>query len=442
MASIGFIGVGKLGQACAEMVAEVHDVVGYDVNHVEPENFTMVDNMEDAVKGQDIVFIAVPTPHDPQYDGKAPTSHLPNKDFDYSIVKDILSKVNAVATQEQLIVLISTVLPGTVRREFIPLITNTRFVYNPYLIAMGTVKWDMVNPEMVMIGTADGSETGDAKELVDFYKTIMQNEPKYVIGTWDECECIKVFYNTFISAKVSLVNMIQDVAEKQGNINAEVVCDALANSDRRIMGPGYMKPGMGDGGACHPRDNIALRWMAENLDLGYDLFDSVMRSREVQAENMAKRLMDLAVEDRLQASAKISEKPIVIVGKAYKPLVEYETGSSSMLVGHYIKEAGFDVHYYDEQTGDIPPQEVLEGEAVYLLAHNPEVTYGDQLDTVPGWYNGKHNVTDCDTALTVSTGNGTELNFAPGSIVVDPWRKTPQLDGVEVIHYGNTRETI
>ena len=46
-------------------------------------------------------------------------------------------------------------------------------MYNPYLIAMGTVKWDMVNPEMVMIGTEDGSETGDAKELVDFYKTII-----------------------------------------------------------------------------------------------------------------------------------------------------------------------------------------------------------------------------------------------------------------------------
>ena len=136
MASVGFIGVGKLGQACAEMVAEVHDVVGYDVNPVEPENFTMSNTLEGAVLGQDIVFIAVPTPHDPQYDGKAPTSHLPNKDFDYTIVKDILSKVNAVATQEQLIVLISTVLPGTVRREFIPLMTNTRFVYNPYLLSL------------------------------------------------------------------------------------------------------------------------------------------------------------------------------------------------------------------------------------------------------------------------------------------------------------------
>ena len=438
MASIGFIGVGKLGQSCAEMVAEVHDVVGYDVNPVEPENFTMVDNMEDAVKGQDIVFIAVPTPHDPQYDGKAPTSHLPNKDFDYTIVKDILSKVNAVATQEQLIVLISTVLPGTVRREFIPLITNTRFVYNPYLIAMGTVKWDMVNPEMVMIGTADGSETGDAKELVDFYKTIMQNEPKYVIGTWDECECIKVFYNTFISAKVSLVNMIQDVAEKQGNINAEVVCDALANSDRRIMGPGYMKPGMGDGGACHPRDNIALRFMAQELGLGYDLFDAVMRSREVQAENMANRLMELGGSIHPTTQTLVSDLPIVIVGKAYKPLVEYDTGSSSMLVGHYIQKAGFELHYYDEQTGDIPNDDVLNRACVYLLAHNPEVTYGEQLDTVPGWYN-DHNVSDCDTAL-VSTGNGTELNFAKGSIVVDPWRKTPDIENVEVIHYGNTRE--
>ena len=212
MASIGFIGVGKLGQACAEMVAEVHDVVGYDINPVEPENFTMVNTLEEAVIVQDIVFVAVQTPHDPQYDGKAPTSHLPNKDFDYSIVIDVLKQVNEVATKEQLIVLISTVLPGTVRREFVPILANTRFIYNPYLIAMGTVKWDMVNPEMVMIGTQDGSETGDAKELVDFYKTIMQNEPRYVIGTWDECECIKVFYNTFISAKVSLVNMIQDLS--------------------------------------------------------------------------------------------------------------------------------------------------------------------------------------------------------------------------------------
>jgi UDPglucose 6-dehydrogenase len=438
MASIGFIGVGKLGQACAEMVAEVHDVVGYDVEPREPENFTMVSDLKDAVRGQEIVFVAVQTPHDPQYDGKAPTSHLPNKDFDYTLVKEVLSQVNEVATKEQLIVLISTVLPGTTRREFVPIMTNTRFVYNPYLIAMGTVKWDMVNPEMVMIGTEDGSETGDALELVDFYKTIMQNEPRYVIGTWDETECIKVFYNTFISAKVSLVNMIQDVAEKSGNINAEVVCDALATSDRRIMGPGYMKPGMGDGGACHPRDNIALRWMAEELDLGYDLFDSVMLSREVQAKNMAKRLMELAGGSEYH-DVTINSKPIIIVGKAYKPLVPYDAGSPSMLVGHYIEEAGYELHYLDEVMGEIPPQDTLNNPAVYLIAHNPEITYGEQLDFVKGWYD-EHRVTGADEALTVATANGTELQFAEGSTVVDPWRKLPPIKGVKVVHYGNTRK--
>jgi UDPglucose 6-dehydrogenase len=433
MASIGFIGVGKLGQACAEMVAEVHDVVGYDVAPREPENFTMVPSIAEAVRGREIVFVAAPTPHDPQYDGKAPTSHLPNKDFDYSIVKDILREVNAVATQDQLVVLISTVLPGTVRRELIPLLTNARFAYNPYLIAMGTVKWDMVNPEMVMIGTEDGSETGDAKLLVDFYKTIMQNDPRYVIGTWDECECIKVFYNTFISAKVSLVNMIQDVAEKQGNINAEVVCDALANADRRIMGPGYMKPGMGDGGACHPRDNIALRYMAENLGLGYDLFDAVMRSREVQAENMAERLVELA-----HASAGVSPvMPVIIVGKAYKPLVPYDAGSASMLVGYYVTELGAELYYLDETMGEYPPQGILKSPAVYLLAHNPEITYGEQLDFVNEWYS-QHNATDCDGALT---GDTLSLPaYAPGSIIVDPWRKVPyDTAHAEVIHYGNTR---
>lgn len=434
---VGFIGVGKLGQACAEMVAEVHDVVGYDVMPREPENFKMVSRLRDAVVGRDIVFIAVQTPHDPQYDGSAPTSHLPNKDFDYTTVEKVLAEVNVVADAHQLIVLISTVLPGTVRSRLAPLITNARFVYNPYLIAMGTVKWDMVNPEMVMIGTQDGSETGDARELVDFYKTIMQNDPRYVIGTWDECEAIKVFYNTFISAKVSLVNMIQDVAEKNGNMNAEVVCDALAASDRRIMGPGYMKPGMGDGGACHPRDNIALRHMAEKLNLGYDLFDAVMLSREVQAKNMAEFLIKQA-ESIHETSLFLEPAPIVIIGKAYKPMVPYCDGSSSMLVGHYLMEAGQEFYYYDATVGEFPSERAFEQPAVFLVAHDPDTTYGTQLETVRTFMEHRH-VSEADEAF--QRVGGMDRMPMKGSIFVDPWRKlvTEALMGYKVIHYGNTR---
>lgn len=184
---IGFIGIGKLGLPCAEVIAEKgNDVTGYDVANVKSDKVTVCSSIKEAVKDRNIVFIAVPTPHHPDYDGKAPTAHLEPKDFGYDIVIDCIREANMHMNKDQLLVLISTVLPGTVRREFAPLVTNTRFVYNPYLIAMGTVAWDMVNPEMIMIGTDDGSTTGDAKELVDFYKTIMENDPRYEIGTWDE----------------------------------------------------------------------------------------------------------------------------------------------------------------------------------------------------------------------------------------------------------------
>ena len=402
---VAMIGVGKLGQACAEVMAESYPLVGYDVAPREPKNFPMVDSMKEAVEYADILFIAAPTPHDPSYDGRQPTHHLPNKDFDYSIVKSILSEVNQFANRKQLVVLISTVLPGTVRRELEPLITNARFVYNPYLIAMGTVGWAFSNPEMVMIGTEDGSETGDARELINFYRPMMNNDPRYVVGTWDECECIKIFYNTFISAKLSLVNMIQDVAEKQGNINVDVVTDALKNSTRRIMGPSYMKAGMGDGGACHPRDNIALRWMSENLGLGYDIFDAIMQAREIQAQNLAEKLVRTGLES------------VVIVGKAYKPHVEYVDGSYSLLVGHYVEKFGVNVYYDDEYTGDKPPADL--GAAAYLLAHDPETTFLGCLDPDP-------DKQEKDV-------------FPEGSIIIDPWRKCPPINGCEVIHYGNTR---
>lgn len=430
--NVAFIGCGKLGLPCAEMMAEKHNVDGYDIVPFESETVRYVDNIPEVVKNKDLVFIAVPTPHDPMYDGREPTSHLPNKDFDYSIVKSVLTDLAPHVDDETLIVLISTVLPGTTRREFVPLLQGRRFIYNPYLIAMGTVKWDMVNPEMIMIGTEDGSLTGDAKELKEFYSTIMQNNPRVEIGTWDECECLKVFYNTFISAKISLVNMIQDVAEKQGNINSEWVCDALARSTRRIMGPSYMKPGLGDSGACHPRDNIALRYMAERLDLGYDLFDAIMYSREIQAKNMAKFLIETASQDN-------NNLPIVIVGKTYKPLVPYTDGSSSMLVGHYVEELGGQLLYHDYNTGDIVDPDLI-GPAVYLLAHDPEVTYGNQLDHVRKFMDGR-KASHADHAFEAV--GGLDRIPVPGSILVDPWRKTttdPDT-GIKVIHYGNTRQT-
>ena len=410
MKKIGFIGIGKLGLDCAEVMAEKHEVRGYDI-YPRTSDSVKVCNIDELVNESEWIFIAVPTPHAEGYDGSVPSSHMEPRDFGHDAVIDAIQKVNTHARSAKKVVLISTVLPGTTRRHFVPLLDpKHQFLYNPYLIAMGSVKWDMVNPEMIMIGTEDGDWNGIAGELKDLYDTVMQNDPRYEIGTWDECEAVKIFYNTFISAKVGLVNMVQDFAMKIGNINVDVVTNALARSTMRIMGPKYMTAGMGDAGACHPRDNIALRWLAKEYDIGYDLFDTVMHAREIQAKNLAEFLISHAKQNALG---------IVIHGKAYKPDVPYCIGSYSTLVGYYVKEAGFEVRYLDPLADD--PTDVvtdLTGPAVILWAHDRKITYeytGDQPETEPY----------CD--------------IPRGSVIVDPWRKLGDMAGLTVVHYGNTR---
>jgi UDPglucose 6-dehydrogenase len=89
---LSFIGLGKLGLPCAEVFAEKgHFVKGYDIQNVSSNLIKIENSIQNVVLDTDIVFIAVPTPHDPLYDGRFPISHLSPKDFDYSIA---LAKLN------------------------------------------------------------------------------------------------------------------------------------------------------------------------------------------------------------------------------------------------------------------------------------------------------------------------------------------------------------
>ena len=376
---IGFIGLGKLGMPCAEVMAMKHNVTGYDIALVSSDSVKITQDIRETVLRKDFTFIAIQTPHDPRYDGSIPSSHLPTKDFDYSHVINVLKEISKV-DYDSTIVLISTVLPGTTRREFSKYLKPHKFIYNPYLIAMGTVAEDMVNPEMIIIGSEEGLEN-EVSKLIGFYNSIC-NCDRYETGTWEEAESIKIFYNTFISMKLSITNMVLDVAEKNGNINADVVMNALGDSTKRIISKMYLKAGMGDGGPCHPRDNIALSSLAENLDLGYDLFKGIMQSREQQAKNLAKKLVSY-------------NNPVLILGKSYKPGVEFLDGSYSLLVGHYVKELGQECFY------DIDPE--VSGSYTYLLGHK---------------------------------GKFFNHPFKEGSVIVDPWGEISDVNNCEVVNYG------
>ena len=279
----------------------------------------------------------------------------------------------------QSLVLISTVLPGTIRRELAPLVTNVKLLYNPYLIAMATVADDMVNPEMIMIGTKTGMQDDDCKSrshlLESFYNQVCDNYPRVEFGTWEDVEGMKIFYNTFISTKVALVNMIQDVAHKLGNMNVDHVTGALSRSTNRIVSAKYMKAGMGDGGACHPRDNIALRWLAKDLDLGYDMFESIMTAREKQAETMAKAILAYG-------------KNIFFTSDSYKPGVNMPDGSSSLLLQHYV------------------------------IKHGGKIVNG----------------VDTPVEVVVRIHESDQVTADESTIIFDPWRTYPEAENV--VHYG------
>ena len=205
--------------------------------------------------------------------------------------------------------------------------------------------------------------------------------------------------------------MIQDFAIKIGNINVDVVTNALARSTMRIMGPKYMTAGMGDAGACHPRDNIALRWLAQEYDIGYDMFDTIMLAREMQARNLAEFLVEQARKHNL---------PVVIHGKAYKPDVPYCIGSYSTLIGHYVQTLGQQVFYVDPLADDQTSVVSDVSRAIVLMAHNRSVTYN--------YVDGDHT-------------DHFYYDIKPGSIIVDPWRRLPlDMPDMTVIHYGNTRK--
>ena len=375
---IGFIGLGKLGMPCAEAIRKKgFHVAGYDIEEKRSDLVEIRDSIDDLCRDRDIIFVATPTPHEHGYDGSEPTSHKEVKDFNYDSLKQVLTKCNRHMGVTQSLVLISTVLPGTIRRELAPLVTNVKLLYNPYLIAMGTVADDMVNPEFIMIGTKKGVyETAHkAQQLEAFYNQVCDNFPRIEFGTWEEIEAMKIFYNTFISNKIALVNMIQDVSHKLGHINVDKVTQALAKSTQRIISPAYMKAGMGDGGACHPRDNIALRWLAKELDLGYDMFETIMTAREQQAENMAKAILEHG-------------KNIWFSSDTYKPGTQMVDGSYSLLVQHYVKK------------------------------------HGGQLV----------NGIDTPVQVAVRVHESDQITADNSTIIFDPWRTYPK--GNNVVYYG------
>lgn len=277
---IGIVGLGKLGMPVALALSlEGHDVMGNDIDprrmrkdsfphreigpngepSIEPllrESSLRFGSLDEVVAHAEIVFVAVQTPHEPLYEG---VTRLPEKraDFDYTFLKGAVADLSAAVErrgEDRIVIVISTVLPGTMRREILPLVgEHVKLCYNPFFIAMGTTIRDFLHPEFVLFGVRDPEAADKAREL---YATL-HDRPLYETSI-ENAELIKVAYNTFITMKVCFANVLMEVSHKIEGCDVDEVSGALALATDRLLSPAYLRGGMGDGGGCFPPGEIVM----------------------------------------------------------------------------------------------------------------------------------------------------------------------------------------
>jgi UDPglucose 6-dehydrogenase len=428
----GFIGLGKLGLPVALAINSYGfdvcgtdlkpEVAGYLINRKIPYKEELADDLlkthtvqwydspSDVIRNSDVIFMPVQTPHEERYEG---TTRLPQerKDFDYfyliNAVKDFRDCMKRESDPSpKTLVIISTVLPGTIRREIIPLIKDDdriNLVYNPFFIAMGTTIHDFLNPEFVLLGVDNELYPFD---LITIYGKIYHryDHDFYQVVSIESAELTKVAYNTFITSKICIVNTLMEICHEIPGANIDEVTGALKKATKRIVSPMYMNGGMGDGGGCHPRDNIAMSWLAKNLGLSYDWFENLMISREKQAE-----LFVSLIEDYYKKG-----DYVIVLGYEFKPETNLIVGSHALLVCKILEEAGLN---YKKLT----LKESMERSAIYTIIKDV-----DQMIT--------------DEKLIFFIGCKHEefktFIFPSGSIIIDPFRFIPDQAGCKIIRIG------
>ena len=259
---LSVVGLGKLGICAAVCPAfKGYKVIGLDINKktvelvnkgkapvVEPQLQDLIDKTEDRLNAtvdykelmdnSDVTFLIVPTPS------------MTNGHFSDKLLKDALiplSKHFKEKNSYHLFVITSTVSPGTIETNLIPLIEkysgrilNKGFgvCYNPEFIALGSIIRDTLNPDIVLIGESN-KKAGDILEKI--YKNICDNKPYIARMSIISAEITKLSLNAYVTMKISFANSIGNLCELIEGAEVDKISKALG-ADRRIA-PYYLKAG-------------------------------------------------------------------------------------------------------------------------------------------------------------------------------------------------------
>lgn len=354
-------GLGKLGASMAADIAKRgFNVVGVDViaksvelvnaGHapVQETNLeeTIAHNKDriratlshaDAVLHSDVSFVIVPTLSDEHGAFSLQYAAWAFREIGKAL-KD--------KTTYHLVVLTSTVLPGSMRYGLLPILEEASgkkagidfgLCYSPEFIALGSILHDFLNPDFTLVGEYDEKSGALLEEC---YAHIMENHPPCRRMSFENAELTKVALNTFVTTKITYANMLVDICERLPGGDVDVVTAALGFDTR--IGSKYLKGGIGYGGPCFPRDNVALGYMARALGINAPIAETTDKFNRALPGKITQRIKAVADPDCT----------IAVLGLAYKPYSHVIEESQGVQLVKELTKAGYRVVCYDPLARD------------------------------------------------------------------------------------------
>ena len=419
MSSISIFGLGYVGAVSLACLAENgHKVIGVDVNPLKAEiinsgrspiiehgleemiakgvasgTIRAVMGAHEAIHNSEISFISVGTPSNG------------NGSLDLKYVEKVAREIGkALADKDayHIVILRSTVLPGTTEELLIPTLEEESgkkcgvdfgVCFNPEFLRESTAVKDFYDPPFTVIGTADEKV---AEAVEGLYS--MLDAPLRIVPI-REAEMIKYACNAFHSLKLTFANESGSICKASG-IDSHKVMEIFCLDTKLNLSPYYLKPGYAFGGSCLPKDLRALTYLGRRSDLSLPILESIIPSNDLQVER-AYRMVTQAGSKRVgvlgfsfkAGTDDLRESPIVelierLIGKGYEIQVYDKNVSLANLYGANRTYIEKEIPHIAQLMRD-SIEEVVEGSDVIVIGNN-----SPEFVNVQKRYNGHHITID------------------------------------------------
>jgi UDPglucose 6-dehydrogenase len=321
----------------------------------------------EAVDASKVIFIAVPTP--PQPDGSV----------DLSFVEGVAREIAVHIKKEHLIVVDKSTVPVKTGEKVAQTISRCNpgadidVVSNPEFLREGSAVEDLMKPDRIVVGVSSERAVGPMREIYEPFKAPI------MFTDLNSAELIKHAANSFLALKISYINAVAAICEASG-ANVERVADGMG-ADKRI-GRAFLNAGIGYGGSCFPKDISAFIRISRELGYPFHLLEEVEKINAGQKDRFLKKIRE--------ALWVLRQKKIGALGLAFKGNTDDVRSSVAIGVVQQLIAEGAEVRVYDPKAMEkaqplVPkaimvekPEQVAEGADAILI-----LTEWNEFKTLP-----------------------------------------------------------